>query len=476
MRVKRGEYGSSAGIKGRGKQEIPEKTHRPEATFCTIPTCENPGVARPGTEHGRGEVSVEQCRNARVEETVDLRENSSTSGMFRHDFHMRKSEGAPTANRTRFALVGGELSNHYTTVAQFLTRKTLATGKTLWALFIVRCSSKDDPEMIFLGVGLRLVRTKGGSDGRQWTQSNNSIIITWCFVVRVEGLHSPPTQPGTICVEGAFPPHGVIRTPNGITMAPIDSGASVVPPTSRLGEPRSIPGGAAPGPSHVGIVPDDAIGRRVLSGISSFQHLHSGSAPSSPRLTPIGSQDLAVKSRPNLFTHSPNDPQIILILELQFAVTFDKLAVLDGKVSALANMEYKVERMAERMRETNDRLASLGRGLETQSAGPLLGEFASRGALSTLKLLERKVDRLLTSPRPDVGEHDQHGRLVIRCNTPVLVEDLLKDVSAKVDVIFDKTVKEDDAGMSLRSDEVQRTSSEIVEELNQPAGSALLDK
>ncbi|KAJ8868382.1 hypothetical protein PR048_029898 [Dryococelus australis] len=41
---------------------------------------------------------------------------------------------------------------------------------------------------------------------------------------------------------------------------------------SHLGEPGSIPGGFASGFSHVGIVPDDAAGRRVFSGISRFPH------------------------------------------------------------------------------------------------------------------------------------------------------------------------------------------------------------
>ncbi|KAJ8865826.1 hypothetical protein PR048_033348 [Dryococelus australis] len=54
-----------------------------------------------------------------------------------------------------------------------------------------------------------------------------------------------------------------------------------------LDEQGSIPGGIAPGFSHVGIVPDD-----------------SSAAPRSHRCTPIGSQDLDVKSRPNIFTHS----------------------------------------------------------------------------------------------------------------------------------------------------------------------------
>ncbi|KAJ8870171.1 hypothetical protein PR048_029184 [Dryococelus australis] len=41
---------------------------------------------------------------------------------------------------------------------------------------------------------------------------------------------------------------------------------------SHLGEPGSITGGVAPGFSHVGIVPYDAVGRRVFSGISRFPH------------------------------------------------------------------------------------------------------------------------------------------------------------------------------------------------------------
>ncbi|KAJ8885785.1 hypothetical protein PR048_011985 [Dryococelus australis] len=56
--------------------------------------------------------------------------------------------------------------------------------------------------------------------------------------------------------------------------------------------------------SQVGIVLDDTIGLRVFLGISHFP------APSFLRCftftstTLIGTQDLAIKSRPNLFTHS----------------------------------------------------------------------------------------------------------------------------------------------------------------------------
>ncbi|KAJ8872738.1 hypothetical protein PR048_026353 [Dryococelus australis] len=71
---------------------------------------------------------------------------------------------------------------------------------------------------------------------------------------------------------------------------------------SHQGDPALILCGIAPGFSHVGILQDDASGRGVFLGISHFPHtciptlLH--------RFTLIGSQDLNVKSCPNLFTHS----------------------------------------------------------------------------------------------------------------------------------------------------------------------------
>ncbi|KAJ8876108.1 hypothetical protein PR048_024017 [Dryococelus australis] len=72
---------------------------------------------------------------------------------------------------------------------------------------------------------------------------------------------------------------------------------------SHLGELGSIQGGAAPGPSHLVIVPRDAAGRRVFSGISRHPPPpHSGAAPYSPHFTLIGSQGTDVTSRPNLST------------------------------------------------------------------------------------------------------------------------------------------------------------------------------
>ncbi|KAJ8883812.1 hypothetical protein PR048_015667 [Dryococelus australis] len=63
---------------------------------------------------------------------------------------------------------------------------------------------------------------------------------------------------------------------------------------------HAVPTRVIPGFSHAGIVPDDAAGWRVSSGISRFPSLlYSAVAPYSPHFALIGSQDLDVKSRPN---------------------------------------------------------------------------------------------------------------------------------------------------------------------------------
>ncbi|KAJ8880925.1 hypothetical protein PR048_017398 [Dryococelus australis] len=72
------------------------------------------------------------------------------------------------------------------------------------------------------------------------------------------------------------------------------------------GEPRSIPGGATPGLSLMGIVPDDTTGRRVFSGIYRF------TSPCIPELlhTYAASPSSTLKSFPNL----PNPLHLIQLL------------------------------------------------------------------------------------------------------------------------------------------------------------------
>ncbi|KAJ8893926.1 hypothetical protein PR048_006527 [Dryococelus australis] len=67
------------------------------------------------------------------------------------------------------------------------------------------------------------------------------------------------------------------------------------------GEPGSIPSRVA-GFSQVGIMPDDAVGRRVFSGISRFPRPFIQRRSILASITSFGSQDLAL----SLFTHSPS--------------------------------------------------------------------------------------------------------------------------------------------------------------------------
>ncbi|KAJ8889722.1 hypothetical protein PR048_009223 [Dryococelus australis] len=68
-------------------------------------------------EPTRAKQVMEQRRNARAGETGNPRENLLTSAIIRNDFHARKSESDLAGIRTRFALVVGYRSSHFTTKA-----------------------------------------------------------------------------------------------------------------------------------------------------------------------------------------------------------------------------------------------------------------------------------------------------------------------------------------------------------------------
>lgn len=64
------------------------------------------------------------------------------------------------------------------------------------------------------------------------------------------------------------------------------------------------------------------------------------------------------------------------------------------------------------------------------------------------------------------------GKMVIRCNTPVVVEEMLRDVASKVDVIFDKVSRgEEEDILKLRG-----AGDEPVQEFKESQEIKLLDK
>ncbi|KAJ8890286.1 hypothetical protein PR048_009794 [Dryococelus australis] len=76
--------------------------------------------------------------------------------------------------------------------------------------------------------------------------------------------------------------------------------------TSHLGEPVSIPNGAAFGLSKVEIMPDNDAGQWVFSGISHYlPPLHSRAAPYLPRFILVGSQEPIVESCPKFLRTTP---------------------------------------------------------------------------------------------------------------------------------------------------------------------------
>ncbi|KAJ8877572.1 hypothetical protein PR048_022027 [Dryococelus australis] len=82
----------------------------------------------------------------------------------------------------------------------------------------------------------------------------------------------------------------------GDTGDPVKTRRPVASPGIEHGSPRRSGLNPRPGHSgfsHVGIVPDDVVGRRVFSGISILTSI-----------TLIGSQDIEFKNRPDFFTHS----------------------------------------------------------------------------------------------------------------------------------------------------------------------------
>lgn len=97
----------------------------------------------------------------------------------------------------------------------------------------------------------------------------------------------------------------------------------------------------------------------------------------------------------------------------------------------------------------DDTLLNTDKILQDRAAfqDPIFNEFATRGVLSSLKTIEGKLDKLQLSKQissPKQNEDDLKGKLMIKCNTPPIVEELLKDVSSKVDVMFDEISKTDE--------------------------------
>jgi hypothetical protein len=130
---------------------------------------------------------------------------------------------------------------------------------------------------------------------------------------------------------------------------------------------------------------------------------------------------------------------------------------LDEKVAALMPLEYKLEKLMERLEETDSKVSDIQRKINLApppptatsapppagSEAPLFSEFTSRGVLSALKDIEIKVNKLVetcssqksisvpaVSKQPDSCVNELGKKTY----------ELVNDVAGKVDFIVDKFV------------------------------------
>ncbi|KAJ8867732.1 hypothetical protein PR048_031535 [Dryococelus australis] len=309
----------------RHRNEVAGETGDPREN-PPIPTCENP-VTRPGIEPGSPwwEASV-----------------LIAHPLVRYDSHMRKSRGDPTADRDRFAFVGGEKSNHFTTAAPLKfciiwTALNIEVSRATMRGIEVSMEQRRNERAGETGYpreDSRMQRTEESSlqclpdDAAVWWVFSgisrfcrpnlftlSPILMDAadskpCRHVGMQGLGKPEipektrwpaASPGTIprCKNPGATPPGIEPSSHCweasslTTTLPMRSGVVVTLLASRPGVNRVLlfPAGLPPGFLHLGIVPGDAAGRRVFSGMSP-PPLHSSACPYSARFTLIGSQDL----------------------------------------------------------------------------------------------------------------------------------------------------------------------------------------
>ncbi|KAJ8879237.1 hypothetical protein PR048_019843 [Dryococelus australis] len=237
---------------------------------------------------------MKQSRNTRAGKTGDP-EKTYGPAVVRNDSHVRKSGSSLARNRTRFAWVEREKPNNYITVVTLEINHVYDASYSPW----VRAHCR----IYIASVGA----IKGGKKGRPNTanlEANKAGVTVYCAD---DELCTPPSNPSALSPSFSLQPEIFTTSPLNYNI-PDDSartvgcvifpGAAVAerlacsPRTKRFGfNPRPCPSSF----SHVGIVPDDALGRRVFTRISRFPRpfistlLHAS-------ITLIGSQDLDVKN------------------------------------------------------------------------------------------------------------------------------------------------------------------------------------
>ncbi|KAJ8882079.1 hypothetical protein PR048_018567 [Dryococelus australis] len=232
-----------------------------------------------------GDMRMEQCRNAYVGGGGDTRENPPAAASSGAIPTCENLGGTPPGIEPGSPGWDATLSVAYCiwqrALPLYRTRAELGTA-TVSGVYLNRCG-----------------------DVRRWKASRGhgrcSNVVAAAAAVRVAGegvqLGRRPS-PGVAPRDTALRPRGHLLQPQRRQLQVLlcRGDVTVTPLASHLGEPGSIPRGAAFGLPHVS---DGSACGRVFSRFSRFHNpLHSNAAPSSPRTTLIGTQCLEVKNCP----------------------------------------------------------------------------------------------------------------------------------------------------------------------------------
>ncbi|KAJ8885853.1 hypothetical protein PR048_012059 [Dryococelus australis] len=145
-------------------------------------------------------------------------------------------------------------------------------------------------------------------EARNKMVARNKIVMDTLSKMAVVSIKDgrPYVQRWSLAQYGHFPTTHIslLQLPYGLRIELRSHGGVVVRLLDlHLGIPVSIPGRVAPGRCRCTV--------SFLGDLPFPPALHSGAAPNSPRFTPIGFQDLAVKSHPNLSTPLSTRLQIL---------------------------------------------------------------------------------------------------------------------------------------------------------------------
>lgn len=126
----------------------------------------------------------------------------------------------------------------------------------------------------------------------------------------------------------------------------------------------------------------------------------------------------------------------------------EQITGIDTKINTILSDEYKLDKLTKMINTLLETTIGIDNSLKSKQhcasrETSLFEEFAARGILSSLKLMERKVDHLMSTRQTGCKQATSTIEVL-----PKNTEVLLNDIASKVDIIFDSMSKFNDIDYS----------------------------